>query len=146
MITLPERYPFVLAAAMSTFFLNSFHAIRTANLREASGVEYPSAYATQEQAVENPQAFRFNCAQRAHANFTENLTPFLGALFAAGLRFPTASAVLGAAWVTGRTVYLIGYTSGAGPKGRRPGHVVAFFADVALKFMAAYATYLAISQ
>ncbi|KAJ3495305.1 hypothetical protein NLG97_g3492 [Lecanicillium saksenae] len=146
MTTLPEGYHYFLAAATSTFFLNTFHSIRTSSLRGASGVEYPTPYATEARARENPQAFRFNCAQRAHANFTENLTPFLGSLLVAGLRYPTASAMLGAAWATGRTLYLVGYTSGAGPKGRRPGHVVAFFADVALKFMAAYSTYLAIAQ
>lgn len=83
-------------------------------------MEYPRAYATEEQATENRHAFRFNCAQRAHANFTENITPFLGALPVAGLRYPAASAILGVAWVAGRTLYLVGYTSSAGPKGRRP--------------------------
>lgn len=57
-------------------------------------------------------------AQRAHANFTENHTPLLGALLIAGLRNPFAAAVLGATWSVGRVIYLYGYTSGAGPQGR----------------------------
>jgi len=56
-------------------------------------------------------------AQRAHANFTENLTPFLGSLLIAGLRFPTYAAGLGALWSFARTGYAYGYTKG-GPAGR----------------------------
>jgi glutathione S-transferase len=56
-------------------------------------------------------------AQRAHANFTENLTPFLGSLLIAGLKYPVFSASLGAVWSVARTVYALGYTS-KGPEGR----------------------------
>ena len=59
-----------------------------------------------------------NPAQRAHANFTENLTPFLSALLISGLRFPTAAGVIGAGWSVSRMLYLFGYTSSAGPPGR----------------------------
>lgn len=57
-------------------------------------------------------------AQRAHANFTENLSPFLVTLLGAGLRFPVPAAALGAAWLAARVVYTVGYTSSKGPKGR----------------------------
>jgi hypothetical protein len=57
-------------------------------------------------------------AQRAHANFIENQPSALGALLISGLHFPVAAAVLGATWSVGRTLYLYGYTSSAGPKGR----------------------------
>ncbi|KAF4470578.1 MAPEG family [Fusarium albosuccineum] len=110
---------FVLAVATSTFFLNTIHAYRTSTIRESSGVQYPASYASEERATKDPQAFLFNCAQRAHANFTENLTPFLGSLLIAGLRFPVASASIDAVWSASRIVYLVGYTSGAGPPGRR---------------------------
>lgn len=56
-------------------------------------------------------------AQRAHNNFTENLTPFLGALLISGLRYPVYAAGLGALWSTGRVLFALGYTSG-GPQGR----------------------------
>ena len=58
-----------------------------------------------------------SAAQRAHANFTENLLPALGALLISGLRFPTVAAGLGAGWAVSRVVYAAGYTS-SGPKGR----------------------------
>lgn len=60
----------------------------------------------------------YRLAQRAHANFTENHTSFLVALTISGLRSPVASAMAGAAWVTGRIIYALGYTSNAGPDGR----------------------------
>ena len=56
-------------------------------------------------------------AQRSHANFTENQISFLGALLISGLRYPVASAVLGAGWAVSRVFYAIGYSAG-GPKGR----------------------------
>lgn len=56
-------------------------------------------------------------AQRAHANFTENLPTFLSALFISGLKFPVLSACVGAAWAVSRVLYARGYTKN-GPKGR----------------------------
>lgn len=56
-------------------------------------------------------------AQRAHANFTENLTPYLTALLVAGLRYPVYAGGIGALWSLSRFGYAYGYTQG-GPKGR----------------------------
>ncbi len=56
-------------------------------------------------------------AQRAHANFTENLTPFLGALLISGIQYPLFAASLGAVWSAARVAFAVGYTS-SGPQGR----------------------------
>lgn len=56
-------------------------------------------------------------AQRAHANFTENLPTFLSALFISGLKYPVLSASVGAAWAVSRVLYARGYTKN-GPNGR----------------------------
>lgn len=56
-------------------------------------------------------------AQRAHANFLENLPTFLSALFIGGITFPVLSASLGAAWAVSRVLYARGYTKN-GPQGR----------------------------
>lgn len=64
-----------------------------------------------------PVRSRPSTAQRAHANYTENLTPFLGSLLIAGLRYPIIAASLGGAWTVSRTVYAYGYAKG-GPKAR----------------------------
>ncbi|RDA90091.1 hypothetical protein CP533_5568 [Ophiocordyceps camponoti-saundersi (nom. inval.)] len=137
-LQLPDQYGFVLAAATSTFFVNTLHAFRTMKFRKASGVQYPEAYATSEQAAKNQNAYRFNCAQRAHHNFTENHTSFLGALLIAGLRYPIPAAALGAGWSLSRVMYLIGYTSSAGPRGRVYGALGANLSDLLLKLVAAY--------
>ncbi|KAL7794994.1 ER glutathione S transferase [Trichoderma ceciliae] len=141
-LVLPDSYGLVLAAATSTFFVNSIHMMRTSKFRKESKVAYPNAYASHEQAEKDPAAYKFNCAQRAHANFVENQPSALGALLIAGLNFPLASAILGATWAFGRVLYLYGYTGSAGPKGRGSGAFLAGAADVALKFMAAYTSYV----
>ncbi|KJZ75665.1 hypothetical protein HIM_04822 [Hirsutella minnesotensis 3608] len=138
LLQLPDQYGLVLAAATSTFFVNTIHGIRTSKFRKASGVKYPNAYATAEHADKNNNAYLFNCAQRAHANFTENHTSFLGALLIAGLRYPFPAAILGGAWSVSRLVYLFGYTSSAGPGGRLAGSIGSSLSDVILKLTAAY--------
>ncbi|KXX78697.1 Microsomal glutathione S-transferase 3 [Madurella mycetomatis] len=139
-ITLPDEYGYVLLAATSSFFLNTVHAVITSRRRKAASIPYPNSYATKEQADKDPKAFTFNCAQRAHANYTENLTPLLGQLFIAGLRYPVYAAALGTAWSAGRLLYLLGYTSARGPQGRIAGFGLAWLSDLALKGMAAWAS------
>ncbi|PHH78612.1 hypothetical protein CDD80_6583 [Ophiocordyceps camponoti-rufipedis] len=137
-LELPDHL--VLAAATSTFFVNTMHAFRTMKFRKASGVEYPQSYATNEQAAKNPSAYRFNCAQRAHHNFTENHTSLLGALLIAGIRYPVPAAALGAGWSLSRILYLLGYTSSAGPRGRLAGAIGGNLSDLFLKLAAAYSS------
>lgn len=148
---------YVLLAATSTFFVNTYHGLLTSRYRKASGIKYPTAYASAEQADKDPKAYTFNCgacsppkrnvprqarqtdpcahahahayrslhacilnpltAQRAHNNFTENLTPFLGALLIAGTKYPVYAAAIGGAWSLGRVLFARGYTSD-GPQGR----------------------------
>ncbi|KFA73545.1 hypothetical protein S40288_07686 [Stachybotrys chartarum IBT 40288] len=110
-LELPDKYGLVLAVATSTFFLNSVHVVLTSN-----------------------------APQRAHANFTENQTSFLGALLIAGLQWPVASAALGGCWALSRLVYAIGYAR-SGPEGRVRGSIGSFLSDSSLKFMAAYVAF-----
>ncbi|KAM0438911.1 hypothetical protein ACHAPT_001672 [Fusarium lateritium] len=136
-IQLPEEYGYVLVAATSTFFINTLHVVLTSAARKASGLKYPIPYASNDLAAKDTKAFKFNCAQRAHANFTENQISFLGALLISGLRFPVAAAALGGGWALSRVVYAVGYSSG-GPEGRTRGSMGSFLFDTILKFMAAY--------
>ncbi|KAK3904968.1 hypothetical protein C8A05DRAFT_31225 [Staphylotrichum tortipilum] len=136
-ITLPNEYGYVLLAASSTFFVNTLHTMLTSSARKKSGIKYPNSYASAEQADKDPKAFAFNCAQRAHNNFTENLTPFLGALLISGLRYPVYAAGLGALWSAGRVMFALGYTS-SGPQGRILGSALGALSDIVLKLAAAY--------
>ncbi|KAF5656509.1 glutathione s-transferase [Fusarium heterosporum] len=136
-LELPAEYGYVLVAATSTFFVNTLHVVLTSKARKASGLKYPIPYASNDLAEKDAEAFKFNCAQRAHANFTENQISFLGALLISGLRYPVASAALGAGWAFSRVFYALGYSAG-GPKGRMGGSIGSALCDVSLKFMAAY--------
>ncbi|KAI6355878.1 hypothetical protein MCOR25_008084 [Pyricularia grisea] len=139
-LTLPGDYGYVLLAAASSFFLQTYHMVLSSKARKESGLAYPIAYAEAQVTAKDPKAFAFNCAQRAQTNFTENLTPFLGALLISGLKYPIPSAGLGAGWVVSRIIYASGYTS-FGPKGRGIGFIGSALADLSLKFMAFYAAY-----
>jgi len=136
-LTLPTEFPYVLAVATSAFFVNSYHAILTGGARRKSGLKYPISYATEEQAAKDPAAATFNCAQRAHSNFTENLTPLVGEMLIAGLQFPVISASIGGAWVFARIMYARGYVKN-GPQGRMRWSTLHFVSDLALKLLAAY--------
>ncbi|KAM7207543.1 hypothetical protein V8F20_002021 [Naviculisporaceae sp. PSN 640] len=139
-IVLPSDYGYVLLAAASSCLVNTLHSSLTSKARKESGVGYPAAYAANDVAEKDPKAFKFNCAQRAHANFTENLTPFLGELLISGLRYPLFAASLGGVWVFSRVIYAIGYTSN-GPKGRMAGSLLSALTDLVLKGTAMYTAF-----
>ncbi|OBT68320.1 hypothetical protein VE03_02252 [Pseudogymnoascus sp. 23342-1-I1] len=124
--TLSQDYGYVILAAASTFILNTIHGFNTGKFRKAAGVAYPAPYASNEVAKDNDDAYRFNCAQRAHANYTENHTSVLASLLIAGVGFPRVAAGLGATWVVGRYLYMTGYSNlahGRGGKGRYRGMI-----------------------
>jgi len=119
-ITIDPNYGYVLLAATSTFFLNSIHTFNTGKYRKAAKVGYPAAYAPSSRT--DVDAFKFNCAQRAHANYIENQPSFVGALLLAGLKFPITAAVMGLGWSVSRYLYMVGYCNGTeGGKGRYRG-------------------------
>ncbi|KND88502.1 hypothetical protein TOPH_06807 [Tolypocladium ophioglossoides CBS 100239] len=55
-LELPDQYGLILAAATTTFFVNTIHVLRTSKFRKASGVKYPNAYAPAEQADKDSNA------------------------------------------------------------------------------------------
>ncbi|KAF7935284.1 uncharacterized protein EAE97_008191 [Botrytis byssoidea] len=119
-ITLDADYGYVILAATSTFVLNFWHGINTASYRKAAKIDYPAAYAPSSRT--DTAAHQFNCAQRAHANFTENHSVAVAAMLVAGLEFPRSAAVLGGAWTVSRWIYMTGYSKGGvGGKGRYKG-------------------------
>jgi len=133
----PNEYGYVLLAGSSTFFVNFYQAYLVMKFRRASGIKYPNAYATLEQAEKDPKAFNFNCAQRAHGNFLETQPTVLGALLISGLRHPLVAAGLGAGWSASRVAYAVGYTSGD-PRGRLVGSYASSAISILLAFLAAY--------
>ncbi|QRV87752.1 DDE family endonuclease [Ceratobasidium sp. AG-Ba] len=111
-ITLPEHYGYVVLAAVSTGFLTAWQTSYVSSGRKKAGVKYPQMYAEREQMEKDPEAVRYNCAQRAHQNTLEWLPHVLFFLPFLGLRHPIAAASLGAGWNFGRILYTLGYTTG----------------------------------
>ncbi|KAH7408633.1 hypothetical protein DE146DRAFT_675648 [Phaeosphaeria sp. MPI-PUGE-AT-0046c] len=141
-IELSNEYGYVLLAAVSTFVAGFYQTNRVGFFRKAAKVPYPYEYASYEQVQSASPAtakamLTFNCAQRAHQNFNENHPTALAAMLIAGLKYPVASAVVGAVWSVNRVIYAIGYTNGAeGGKGRYYG-IAWMFAHLGLMGMAA---------
>lgn len=80
--------------------------------RKVAKVPYPNTYATHEEAQKDLAKYRFNCAQRAHANYIENLTVVLPLMIVAGIQYPVTTAALGGIWSVGRVFFALGYKAG----------------------------------
>lgn len=147
-ITISNDYGYVLLAAISTSLMNLAHAFQTGSYRKAAGVSYPNAYATPEQAATNPAAYLLNCAQRAHANFTENHTSTVAALLIAGLKYPRTAAACGFGWTVSRYLYMLGYCDASKPagKGRYRGIAYWLFQVVLMGFSAAVGVQLVLGS
>ncbi|KAK5452236.1 hypothetical protein LTS15_007302 [Exophiala xenobiotica] len=112
-MTVPENYGYVVLVALGLTPVLAFaQGNVVTSLRKAAGVPYPNPYATPQQAKEKPAAYKFNCAQRAHANLLENMPQTMMYMLFAGLEYPTTTAALGAGWLFFRAMYAYGYIQG----------------------------------
>jgi glutathione S-transferase len=93
------------------------HGQITGSKRRAAKCPYPNAYASAQDMKANQAAYQFNCAQRAHAQFMENAPQTMMSMLVAGVMYPNATAVLGAAWLAARVLYLYGYVYSAKERG-----------------------------
>jgi glutathione S-transferase len=111
----PDSY--VLITAASFYALSIWLGARINSFRQAAKVLHPGVYASTEtianasSAREKRSLYLFNCAQRAHHNVLENYTAALTGMLISGLKYPTLAAAFGAAWVFGRVVYTLDYSS-----------------------------------
>ncbi|OQO10945.1 hypothetical protein B0A48_05200 [Cryoendolithus antarcticus] len=122
-LTLPVEYGYVLLTATFTLFSSSWHGVRVGGFRKAAKIPYPQAYAESNDMKaasgdEKKKMYLFNCAQRAHGNFLENMPAFTIAMLIAGLRFPVTAAIMGLGWNVSRIFYAVGYTSPNHDKGQ----------------------------
>jgi len=142
-IVVPEEYGYVLATVSASVFLTYFHFSMTGKDRRAAKVPYPNCYATAEDASKDPAKFRFNCTQRAHANFLEQLPVFFASMLVGGLKYPVAMSAMGSAWLVGRGLYLWGYrTSGHNTTGQgRYKGIMSTIVQVPMAAMTLYAGY-----
>ncbi|KAL4778308.1 hypothetical protein BJX76DRAFT_148652 [Aspergillus varians] len=117
-ITIPANYGYAIAVSVGVIPLLSFiHGNVVGSFRKQSKIPYPHTYATVEQCKSDPLAYKFNCAQRAHANFLENAPQTMLMILVAGIKYPQLAAGLGAAWAFFRVVFLYGYIYSDKPQG-----------------------------
>lgn len=107
-----------------TGVVGQWHSIAVNPVRKAAKVLYPNAYASHEEAEKDAAKYTFNCVQRAHANYIENLAVALPLMLASMPVYPRSTAILGGVWLFGRILYATGYKaskSGSNGKGRYRG-------------------------
>jgi len=108
-----RNHSYALAGLFATALVGQYHTFLVGSFRKASGVPYPNAYASAEDASKDKDKFRFNCAQRAHSNYLENLAVVLPAFLASAIHYPTVSSSLLGFWLACRIVYTRGYVGSA---------------------------------
>lgn len=117
-ITVPENYGYTVLVALGAIpLLAQIQGSISTSFRKPAQVPYPYHYATVEQAKNNQNAYKYNCAQRAHGNLLENMPQTMVSMLFAGLFYPTAAPVLGLAWVGSRIIYAYGYIWSSKPNG-----------------------------
>ncbi|KAK2743063.1 hypothetical protein FQN57_005019 [Myotisia sp. PD_48] len=119
MLQIPDNYGPILAIAAGAIpFASIVHGIFVGKMRKAAKIAYPTTYATVEQCKADPNAYRFNCAQRAHQNYLENMSLAMISTLVAGLRYPTATALVSGAWLAMRGLFAYGYVYSNKPQGK----------------------------
>ncbi|RPA87914.1 membrane-associated proteins in eicosanoid and glutathione metabolism [Ascobolus immersus RN42] len=117
-ITVSPEFGYVAATAVASHLVSLWIGIKVSGARKAANVPYPNAYATSTEAATSPAKYKFNCWQRAHANYLETYPGFLTMLFIAGLKYPTYAAGSGAIYLVGRIFYSLGYANSPKPEGK----------------------------
>ncbi|THG98099.1 hypothetical protein EW026_g4028 [Hermanssonia centrifuga] len=139
-IVLPQAFAYPAAAVVSTFWLTAYQMINVSIARKAAKIVYPQMYAEKAQAEASKEAFKFNCAQRAHQNTLEWLPQIIASTLIVGLKYPIPAAALCGLWTASRFLYTFGYTSG-GPGKRSLLGNTAINAIVQLGFILGGSTY-----
>ncbi|KAF3178069.1 hypothetical protein TWF106_004494 [Orbilia oligospora] len=142
-ITLTPEYGYVLLVALASTFINQWHGIVVTGARMKAKVPYPNAYALHAESPTGSDKYTFNCTQRAHQNYLENLPNLYVPMFISGLVYPKFAAGAGAVYLFGRILYAIGYKNPKKEtgKGRYLGAPVFYPAQLGLWGAAGYVCY-----
>ncbi|CAI5500230.1 unnamed protein product [Closterium sp. Naga37s-1] len=108
-LELSEGHGAVLLVAAATAIVHIFFAEVVMFARKKYNVQFPLLYAPES----HKNNKEFNCVQRAHQNFLENISFFFAFLLTSGLAYPWTSTVLGVIFLLGRIVYFLGYSTGS---------------------------------
>ncbi|ODQ68443.1 membrane-associated proteins in eicosanoid and glutathione metabolism [Nadsonia fulvescens var. elongata DSM 6958] len=134
LIAVPTDYRYVLAGVATIPLVGLFHSITVGSARKKSKVELPKLFASEAEAAADPLKHRFNCAQKSHMNFTENVPSVIVATLISGLQYPRLAAGLVTVWSLFRVVYHLSYSTGNPSKRTRGG--LATIAQLVLSLVA----------
>jgi len=113
-IQLDKDHGYIFLVVAGSVLLNLWQMMKVGGARKKFNVMYPKMYSDDE---------HFNCYQRAHQNYLENLPLFLALLFLSSLYMPKYAAMCGALWLVARAIYSLGYYTG-NPKNRIYGFLI----------------------
>ncbi|DBA04040.1 TPA: hypothetical protein N0F65_009387 [Lagenidium giganteum] len=116
-VTLQRDHAYVLLLVVLTAFVNLWAGLKVGAARKKYDVQYPQMYA--EKSDKNAKAF--NCVQRAHQNFLENVPFFFAFLVTSSVYRPCFAAIAGFVRLLGFIVYIESYASGDPKKRLRGG-------------------------
>jgi glutathione S-transferase len=102
---------------------NIVFGVSVGQARKKYKVFYPAMYAYKGQVypeslndkkedlkpISEEDAFKYNCIQRGHQNYLENLPTFFALLFVGAFTFPLYAGVCGLIWWFGKFFYFYGY-------------------------------------
>lgn len=110
--TVPDGLEYVAAAVVFNGFLQIFQIRNVGKARKVAGIKYPQLYAEAAQAAASPEAYKFNCTQRAHQNTLEYLPIILPSTLVVACKYPIIAASCLGAWTFARFLYTVNYSSG----------------------------------
>jgi len=144
-VAVPEGLEYVGAAFLANCFLQIYQITNVSKARKAAGIKYPQLYAEAAQAAASKEAFRFNCAQRAHQNTLEYLPMIAICTLVSATKWPIVAASGLGLWTFARLLYTIGYTSGDPAKRNTTGGA-GFFGALGSFSLLAAATYAVVQS
>lgn len=116
-------FRYVLVASALLPAIGFAHSINTGIWRGRSKTKFPLLFADESVKVDpkiDQAKTRFNCAQKAHLQFTENVNLTLVSGWIAGLAYPRLSAGLIGVWAVSRTLYMLAYSTGVPARREAP--------------------------
>ncbi|KAI6159331.1 hypothetical protein EDD17DRAFT_1702414 [Pisolithus thermaeus] len=137
-IVLPAGFGYVLAALISAVWVIVWQIIVVNGHRERAGIKHPQHYAEKAEVSVSREAYKFNCAQRAHQGTLEQMPSIIVITLISALRHPNLAAIACGAWTVSRVLYTIGYTSEAPEKRNTYGGLLGLLSFLTLLLSSTY--------
>eukprot|EP00834_Sanchytrium_tribonematis_P005125 NODE_290_length_10614_cov_1.553590.p9 type:complete len:166 gc:universal NODE_290_length_10614_cov_1.553590:6950-6453(-) len=117
-------YGYCVATASTLAFHCYSQGFYISKLRREFGLNYPDVGSGRySDKLTDEQWVKFNCYQRAHHNYLEQIPMTLVWLLVGGIKYPEIATGLGLSVFVGRQLYVSGYRK-KGPQGRKLGGYV----------------------